>query len=526
MNEPVPGPNQARPPARPPRISLPVAIIGFAGAVALALVLIALILATDPGRAAAVSTASTSHSSSPTNLAVAPPSAEPTSRPSDDRSAPSPSAAAGTPTSSTSPPAYPVAGQADPPLMAAGREGSAYVAIREGDSVVLGSFAPDGTVRRGWPVRLHTRWCTQLVVARDGSVRVACEPFTDGSEGGLEPPSMRIFAIDSSGQSMPGWPVDIEGGSTIAAIDNDVAVVIQPYEGDAPPDGTIGKAYLGMVAVDGHAQMGTLQLPVPCCESTLVAGPRGGYLTTRWQSGDARFTTITAFGLRESWWSIDIEGAASDPAFDEFGDAHLAVWTDEPTSRNQVLTIDSDGDINGTSVATTLRPTSGWTGAGQEYPMPPTVGGGDVFVLGATDGTRIQGFGSDGSHFATPFITPTAVAVQGHCSRQDVGCGVHVVAPLRHPTGTLFVALGADRSTSGGSLVAINRYSDVIDGWPIGLKRPGAQFWQLAQGFEGGVWALAAEPDTDGYDVTLLSIASDSTIRGKVTVVEAALIGP
>jgi hypothetical protein len=48
MNEPVSAQNRARPPARPPRISLPVAIIGFAGAVVLALVLVALMLASDP----------------------------------------------------------------------------------------------------------------------------------------------------------------------------------------------------------------------------------------------------------------------------------------------------------------------------------------------------------------------------------------------------------------------------------------------------------------------------------------------
>ena len=410
--------------------------------------------------------------------------------------------------------------------MVAGPEGSAYVAVRDGDSVVLGSFAPDGTVRHGWPVRLHTRWCMQLVVASDGSVRVACEPFTDGSEGGLEAPSIRIFAIDSRGRSMPGWPVDVEGGSTIATIDNDVAVIVLPYEGDAPPEGTIGNASLAMIGVDGHVQMGTLELPVPCCETSLVAGPRGGYLTTRRQDGDARITTITAFGLRESWWSLDIEGAASDPAFDDSGVAHLAVWTNEPTSTKQVLAIDSNGAMRGTVASMTLQPTSGWTGAGQEYPMPPTVGGGDVFVLDTTDGTKIQGFDSAGNHFATPFITSTPAALQGRCGGQDVGCGVHVVAPLSHPAGILYVALAADKPTSGGSLVAVNRYSEIIDEWPVGLKRPGAQFWQLAPGSDGGVWVLAAEPDTAGYDVTLLSIAADSTIRGKITVVEAAAIGP
>jgi hypothetical protein len=60
----------------------------------------------------------------------------------------------------------------------------------------------------------------------------------------------------------------------------------------------------------------------------------------------------------------------------------------------------------------------------------------------------------------------------------------------------------------------------------VGLKRSGAQFWQIVIGSDGGIWTLAAEPNKEGYDATLLSIAPDSTIRGKVMIVEAAAIGP
>ena len=59
-----------------------------------------------------------------------------------------------------------------------------------------------------------------------------------------------------------------------------------------------------------------------------------------------------------------------------------------------------------------------------------------------------------------------------------------------------------------------------------GAQAPRSQFWEIVIGSDGGVWTLAAEPDKNGYDATLLSIAPDSTIRGKVTIVEAALIGP
>jgi hypothetical protein len=87
-------------------------------------------------------------------------------------------------------------------------------------------------------------------------------------------------------------------------------------------------------------------------------------------------------------------------------------------------------------------------------------------------------------------------------------------------TGRLYVALSPSSASRGGSLVALARNGRLIDGWPVGLKGAGSEFWAITVASDGGLWALAAEPERSGYSGTLLSIAPDSTIRGKLSLVE------
>jgi hypothetical protein len=44
-------------------------------------------------------------------------------------------------------------------------------------------------------------------------------------------------------------------------------------------------------------------------------------------------------------------------------------------------------------------------------------------------------------------------------------------------------------------------------------------FWSIEAGTDG-VWALAVEPEASGASATILSIAEDSTIRWKTTIIE------
>jgi hypothetical protein len=525
MNEPVPAPNQARPPARPPRISLQVAVIGFAGAVALTLLLIVLILATDPGRADADDDRSPSPPPDGSGLAHASPSDQPTSTP--RIGVPTPSVASVTPRPSQSPGPYPISGSADPPLMVAGPDGGVYAAARGGDGVAVGLFGPDGRVRPGWPVRLNAYFCSSIHAAADGSLRIACSLPESGSEG-LEPPVMRIFAIDARGRPISGWPVDIESGWMIETLGNDVAVVIRPYQGDVLPDGEDEPALFAMIGPDGTRRTGTREIPISCCESSTAIGPAAAYIVNRTHTAARKSSELVAFGLDGVEWRSPIDGIASDPAFDARGNAHVSVWIGDP-NRSRTLVFDEAGKVlSSSSEELRISPSNGSAGTGPEWPAAPTVAAdGSSFLVADTGGARILAIGPDGTPSrGWPYQTAQWVGYQGECGAGDTGCGLRRVRPAVGPDGTLYVTMTSSKASSGNSLIALSPGGRMRSGWPVGLQRPGAQFWQIVVGSDGGIWTLAAEPDRYGYDATLLSIAPDSTIRGKVTIVEAAAIGP
>jgi hypothetical protein len=45
-------------------------------------------------------------------------------------------------------------------------------------------------------------------------------------------------------------------------------------------------------------------------------------------------------------------------------------------------------------------------------------------------------------------------------------------------------------------------------------------FWSVVADPDGGVWALAIEPESHDYSASILSIAGDSTVRWTTTIVE------
>ena len=83
----------------------------------------------------------------------------------------------------------------------------------------------------------------------------------------------------------------------------------------------------------------------------------------------------------------------------------------------------------------------------------------------------------------------------------------------RGPAGTLVLSLEARSSGVGGSLVAVDADGRVRAGWPVELKRPGAEFWSVISGTDGTTFALAVEPEPSGKSsASVLAIAPDSTV--------------
>jgi hypothetical protein len=327
---------------------------------------------------------------------------------------------------------------------------------------------------------------------------------------------------------MPGWPVDIESGSVMETIGNDVAVVIRPYQGDVLPDGEDQPAVFARIGSDGAVRMGTNEVPIACCESTTAIGPAAAYIVNRTYGEGVESSELVAFGLDGAEWRSPIDGLASDPAFDARGDVYLSVSTGEP-GRSRVLVFGADGTLLPASTDDlSISPSNGSSGAGPEWPAAPTVAAdGSFFLLADTGGATILAIDRTGNPSdGWPYETAQSLGYQGECNKGDTGCGLAQVRPAVGADGSLYVTLNASGPSAGNSLIGLSSGDKMRSGWPVGLKRPGAQFWQIVVGSDGGVWTLAAEPDKDGYDATLLSIAADSTIRGKVTIVEATLIGP
>jgi hypothetical protein len=76
-------------------------------------------------------------------------------------------------------------------------------------------------------------------------------------------------------------------------------------------------------------------------------------------------------------------------------------------------------------------------------------------------------------------------------------------------------------ATLGGSIVAIGPDGRARPGWPVGLKRSGAEFWSVVVAPNGTAYALAIEPEPgDSSSASILAIAADSTVLWTTTIID------
>ena len=96
-----------------------------------------------------------------------------------------------------------------------------------------------------------------------------------------------------------------------------------------------------------------------------------------------------------------------------------------------------------------------------------------------------------------------------------------IASPAVGPDSTLYLPLQAADGSAGGSLVAVGRNGQVQAGWPVKLTRQGAEFWTVAVGADGTVFALAIEPEAgDRSSASILAIEPDSTVRYTATIID------
>ncbi len=410
--------------------------------------------------------------------------------------------------------------------MIEGPDGRLWLSIPESGRAILLLLDSTGKPSPGWPIVLPgVEACDQLLAADDSTVRVVCS--VRPPPGGPFDAVFRAFAFDANAESMPGWPVDIEDGSIGRVVGDDLMMLVNPLVHIGGESGERWPVTMITIAADGTRRTG-IEVPFPCCDSTWALGPDGiAYGMTRrdWATASSIKTDVTAFGLNgpHQSWPVTIDGNASDLAFDASGLAYAVVGaSDGRTTRTVVL--DRDGhELPAGSAGHAIVSTGTWNGAGDDSPGAPIVAGdGTAYIVSTAGGsTTVVGLNPAGQPLTGwPFRSKLGMEWTGHCGAGDTGCGQRRTAPAIGPNNALYLLNAASGSSTGGSMVAIAADGRVRNGWPVALRRTGAMFWSMVVASNGLSWALAIEPEKQGYSATVLAIAEDSKVVSTTTIVQ------
>ena len=410
--------------------------------------------------------------------------------------------------------------------------GDLYVSIPRPDgSVLVALLDSAGRSRAGWPIVLgRTTACEQLLPVDDGSVRLLCTPKSlDGNELAV----VRAYGFDSSGGLLAGWPVDLDrygaDGYFAGRVIRDELTVLAWTTRDHAQE-TVS-AWIMTVAADATVRSGTKVPFVNCCDPRWAIGPDGVAYGSINQSGGSaeapKSSELMAVSLAgvTAGFPIAIDGIASEPAFDALGRIHLTVLPLHGTS--WTLAIDPDDRaVAGKSGELGIRATDDCRAieGSCEVPAAPLVGrDGTTFVIQAEiNGTTVAGVSPSGQVMpGWPYRS--ALGYQGivGCCAGDSDPVVGVAAPAIGPGNVLYLLRAAKSASSGGSILAVGPDGRIVAGWPVSLKRAGAEVWSVAVSPDGSVHVLAIEPEPKArHSATILSLAPDSSVLHTVTIIE------
>lgn len=413
--------------------------------------------------------------------------------------------------------------------LAPGPDGSLFISIsiRTGPAILM-LLDRSGRPRAGWPVEIKgsTR-CGVPFSAGAGSVRIVCDA-RDRPGVDFDDPEERAFAFDAAGRLMPGWPVRLEAPTSVGMGTGLTVLTERSADDPTTDDIVLHEASISTIADDGTVSHGSsVALPLDHFGYRWSVGPDGVGVGIVDVDEDADLGAITALdgsGTRPGW-PVQVHGFGSAATFAVDGEIVIALGSAK-THRTRVSVLDSRGIAHtsaGLPIATAER-TGETGGCTASLPQAPVV---------APDGTVVVYSELDDSIFALdrrlaikhgwPFEPATAlqVARAGLESEHEAGYCPTPVVPAVGADATLYLALQARSSKVGGSLIAVGPNGKVRTGWPVELKRPGAEFWSVVAGPDGTVHALAIEPESGGKSsASILAIAPDSTVRWTTTIID------
>jgi hypothetical protein len=236
-------------------------------------------------------------------------------------------------------------------LMAAGPDGTVYVAVSKPDGTVLALLDSSGRPRPGWPILVKDATsCWRPRPVEDGSVRIVCA-LENRAQDVFGP--ARAYAVESNGRMLAGWPVDLgdhgaEGFAAARVIGDALTIYARATIGSRE----FQNSWIMTVDADGPVRNGTQTRFVNCCDPRWAIGPDGvayGSINDYGGSPEApKSSELFAVGLAgvRAGFPIAIEGLASEPSFDAAGRIHITA-NDGPDRTARTLVFDTDGQVVG-----------------------------------------------------------------------------------------------------------------------------------------------------------------------------------
>ncbi len=417
--------------------------------------------------------------------------------------------------------------------MAPGADGTLFVSIPRSGGSILALLDDSGRLRPGWPITVKdSTSCGSPMPVADGSVRIICDG-TDLPKYDNDPSDVRAFAFDAAGQSMAGWPVRLRPGLG-RVIGDDLVYFAEQWITDTYDVGMVShEAWVITVRADGSVRAGE---KVPMIESESgerwALGPDGVAYAWLHDYGGIpeapKSSTFLALGMggKIRGISTKLDGLASPPAFDQAGRLHVTVNAGrDRTARTFVL--DTNGRaVDGGSRDLEFVATDVCVGieGSCEIPAAPFVAeDATTFVVGAhyssTTAVRVSPAGAVMAGW--PYRSNDGNQGTGICAPGDICEGGNLATPALGPDKVLYLIHAAADASIGGRLIAVGPDGRVRPGWPVELKRPGAEFWSVVVGSDRTAYALAIEPEAgNGSSASILAIAPDSTVLSITTIIE------
>jgi hypothetical protein len=271
--------------------------------------------------------------------------------------------------------------------LAIGPDGTLYVnawqSYRAGDApMTVAAFAPDGTLRPGWPLSWPADAFVRL--APDGTLFAWWYEDLQGMEGGFTAKRTFYATIGADGRTLPGWPTSTIGAASSPAIGADGTLYYDTLSGDVYARDGKGAVKSGWPVRGVGGSDLAVSPPYVSPDGSILALDRSG---ATWLSPGGR--ALAAWGPGRSGSLSYCTGGATGcagrvsaaPVFAPDGTVYVLVWVADAESGNldtEIAALDRHGDVK----SGWPRPALGLVFAGLEGAWLRVGPDGRVYIVG------------------------------------------------------------------------------------------------------------------------------------------------